>query len=126
MIWYVAVGSALGGVARYLVGIGLQRLSGGTFPFGTLAVNVVGSLLIGFVLQLALEGVGPTPATRTFLVVGVLGGFTTFSAFSWETVALLETEGWGRAGVYVAASLVLSVAAVAIGIGLARWMTLRQ
>lgn len=125
MIWYVAVGSALGGVLRYLVGLWLERPGPTDWPLGTLAVNAVGSLLIGFVLQLALEGQGPSPAVRTFLVVGLCGGFTTFSAFSWETMALLERAGFGRAGGYVAMSLALSLAAVWAGIGLARAVALR-
>ena len=122
MIWHVALGSALGGVGRYLVGRWLERVGPAAWPAGTLAVNVAGSLLIGFILQLALDGHGPTPAMRTFLVVGLCGGFTTFSAFSWETIALLERGGWLRAGGYVAASVGLSLLAVVVGMGLARMM----
>jgi CrcB protein len=115
MIWYVAAGSALGGVLRFLMVPWAQRFFAPGFPGGTLAVNVAGSLLIGLVLRLATEpGVIP-PETRVFLTVGVCGGFTTFSAFSAENMELMQSGQWGRAMIYISASLILCVAAAALG-----------
>lgn len=115
MIWYVAAGSALGGVLRFLLVPWAQRYFAAGFPGGTLAVNVAGSLLIGLILRLATEpGVIP-PETRVFLTVGVCGGFTTFSAFSAESLELLQTGQWGRALIYIAASILLSIGAAALG-----------
>ena len=107
-IW-VAAGGALGAVARY-VAVGLF-----SFPLGTLTVNVLGSFLIGVAFVLLPKG-GWSP----FLITGVLGGFTTFSAFSLDTLKLIETGKLGPAFGYIAASVILSLAAAAIGVFLAR------
>ena len=107
-VW-VALGGALGAVARYGADAWITRLAGAGFPWGTLAINVIGSAAIGVWFAL-------TPPTRAmtaahlFVVVGVLGGFTTFSAFSMQTVALAQAGEWGRAVAYVAGSVVLCVA----------------
>jgi fluoride exporter len=119
LVWYVAVGSALGGVARFLLGTLIQRASG-TFPSGTLVVNVAGSLLLGFLLRYALGSVAVSPETRAFLTTGFCGGFTTFSTFSYETIALLEEGQHQRAAVYIALSVVLSLAACLAGVIIAR------
>ena len=112
----VAVGGALGAVARYGVGIGAARWLGLGFPWGTLAVNVVG----GFAMGWLAARVGPEQeALRLALGVGVLGGFTTFSAFSLETVRLMEHQP-GLAALYAAASVVLSVGACWLGLYLGR------
>jgi CrcB protein len=111
MIWYVAAGSALGGVLRFLMGPWIQRWATIGFPFGTLTVNILGSLAIGTVLRLAsIEGV-VSAETRVFLTVGLLGGFTTFSAFSAETMGLMQSGQWTRAGTYIVASIVLCLLA---------------
>lgn len=115
----VALGSALGGVARYLLGLLLQRPGLG-FPVGTLVVNVLGCFAIGVILRLGLAPDAMTPTTRAFLTAGVCGGFTTFSTFSVETLALFETGAYGRGIAYVMASVVLSVSAAALGYGLGR------
>lgn len=120
MLWYIALGSALGGVSRYLVGGLVQRAAGAGFPLGTLAVNVSGSFLLGLFLRYALDTPTLTPELRAFLTIGFCGGYTTFSTFSYETVALLEDGQWSRAGAYVAASLVLSVGATLLGLLAAR------
>ena len=120
MLWYIALGSALGGVGRYLIGGLVQRGVGAGFPLGTLAVNVTGSFLLGLFLRYALDTPTLTPELRAFLTIGFCGGYTTFSTFSYETVALLEDGQWGRAGAYVAASLVLSVGATLLGFLAAR------
>ncbi len=112
----VAVGGALGAVARYGVGVGAARWLGLAFPWGTLAVNVLG----GFAMGWLAARVGPEQeALRLALGVGVLGGFTTFSAFSLETVRLMEHQP-GLAALYAAASVVLSVGACWIGLTLGR------
>lgn len=112
----VAVGGALGAVARYGVGVGAARWLGLAFPWGTLAVNVLG----GFAMGWLAARVGPEQeALRLALGVGVLGGFTTFSAFSLETVKLMEHQP-GLAALYVAASVVLSVGACWLGLYLGR------
>ena len=114
MIWYVAAGSALGGVLRFVMVPWAQRFFATGFPGGTLTVNILGSLVIGLVLRLAgHEAI--TPETRVFLTVGVCGGFTTFSAFSAESMELMQSGQWGRAAVYILASIALCLIATFAG-----------
>lgn len=120
MLWYIAVGSALGGMSRYLLGGLVQRAVAGTFPFGTLLVNVTGSFLLGAILRYGVDTPTLTPELRAFLTVGFCGGYTTFSTFSYEAVALLEDGEWSRASLYVALSLVLSLIATLLGFMAAR------
>lgn len=122
MLWYIALGSALGGVSRYLLGGLVQRMLDTTFPAGTLVVNVTGSFLLGAFLRFAVETPALTPELRALLTIGFCGGYTTFSTFSYETVALLEDGEWGRAGWYVALSLGLSLGATLLGFAAARGM----
>lgn len=118
-IWIaVAAGGALGSVARYGVGQ-LARAFAPAWPWGTLAVNLVGSFAIGFLF--AWFAARPVPdALRLGLITGVLGGFTTFSAFSIESLELLRASGAGAALLYVGATLVLGLAACALGLWAAR------
>jgi CrcB protein len=120
MLWYIALGSAIGGVSRYLFGGAIQRLAGGTFPLGTLVVNVTGSFLLGAFLRYAIDTPGLTPELRALLTVGFCGGYTTFSSFSYETVGLMQGGQWTRAAGYVALSVVLSLAATFFGLVAAR------
>ena len=120
MLLYVALGSAIGGVSRYLLGGLVQRMLDTTFPAGTLLVNVTGSFLLGAIIRYALETPSLTPEVRAFLTIGFCGGYTTFSTFSYETMALLEDGEWARAGVYITASVILSLIATFIGFALAR------
>jgi len=120
MFWYVVVGSAAGGGARFLVGSFIQARTGGTFPFGTLLVNVAGSFLVGLFLRYSMESVAISADVRGLLTAGFCGGFTTFSTFSWETLRLVEDGNYARATAYVLASVGLSLAAAFAGIGLAR------
>ena len=120
MLWYIAVGSAIGGASRYLVGGLVQRLTGGTFPTGTLLINISGSFLLGAILRYGVDTPTLTPELRALLTVGFCGGYTTFSTFSYETVALLEDGEWSRAGVYVALSVGLSLLATFLGFVAAR------
>ena len=108
----VFLGGGLGAVLRWLVGRWSLAWFGAGFPVGTLAVNVAGSFAIGLAIA-ALDGIGLT--ARLFFVTGLLGGFTTFSAFSIDALTLWQRGQPGAAALYVAASLLLSLAAVAAG-----------
>jgi CrcB protein len=88
-ILYVALGGAVGAAARYLAGLWIAARLGASFPWGTFFVNVTGSFLIGIVLVLVEAGTLPAEA-RLFLAVGILGGYTTFSSFSYETLQLVN------------------------------------
>jgi fluoride exporter len=120
MLWYIAAGSALGGVSRYLLGGMVQRILDTTFPAGTLAVNLTGSFLLGLFLRYALDTPTLTPEVRAFLTIGFCGGYTTFSTFSYETVAMLEDGEWARAGLYAALSVLLALGATILGFLVAR------
>jgi CrcB protein len=118
----VALGGAIGASLRYLWGVCLFRLTGGPieFPVAILSANVLGSFLMGvFVVMAAHRGL---THLSPFVMTGLLGGFTTFSAFSLETVTLMERGALGQAGLYVALSVVLSVAGLMLGLWLARVM----
>ena len=105
----VAAGGALGAVARYGMAGLVQRLTGGAFPWGTLAVNVMGAFLMGIIVE-GTARVWTVPADlRLFLTTGTLGGFTTFSAFSLETALMIEKGDWLPAIAYIAASVALTV-----------------
>lgn len=120
MIWYVALGSAVGGVARYLLGGWIQQRAGTAFPIQTLLINVTGSFLLGFLQRYALDSAVISPEVRTMLTIGFCGGYTTFSTFSFETVRMLEDGDWKRAALYMSLSVILSVGAVVLGISAAR------
>jgi len=117
----IALGSALGGVGRYWVSGFVAARVGETFPWGTLVVNVVGSALIGGLAAFGDSArMGLPPEARLFLMVGVLGGFTTFSSFSLQTLRLLQDGDWARAGGNVLLSVAVCLVAVAVGYRLAR------
>ena len=115
----VALGGAIGAALRFLTGVGMLRLTGPQdFPLAILSVNVIGSFLMGlFVVFAAHKGL---THLSPFVMTGVLGGFTTFSAFSLETVTLMERGQLGAAGLYVGLSVVLSVGGLMLGLWLAR------
>jgi CrcB protein len=110
----IALGGALGAVSRYLVGGWVQTMAGGGFPWGTFTVNVLGSLVLGF-LMIWLSHTLASAELRHFLVMGLLGSFTTFSTFSLETVEMLREGLWVRAGIYSFGSVTLGVLAVLAG-----------
>ena len=111
MIWlYIAMGGAAGAVARHGLTAWVHEQAGFHVPWGTFLVNMIGSALIGGALQY-LEAVAATPETRGLVTVGLLGAFTTFSTFSYETVVLLEEGAVGRAAAYALGSLLLGVLA---------------
>lgn len=117
LVW-VCCGGALGSAARYLTGVWAARALGPTFPYGTLAVNLLGSFVISIVLKLALTG-GVSPSVRLFLATGVLGGFTTYSSFNYETLRLVEEGSFGLAAANVVATVVGCLLAGGLGLLLA-------
>lgn len=115
----VAIGAAVGGVARYLIGGWLASLLGANFPWGTVFVNVTGSFVIGVVLVLVQGGALPAGA-RPFVAVGILGGYTTFSTYSYETLKLITDGNYGVAVINVFVQLVLGLIGVYLGVVLGR------
>jgi CrcB protein len=118
LLLLIALGGALGSVARYLVDGWVQIRAGATFPWGTLVINVTGSLLLAFLVRW-LEGVAAPPEWRGFLALGFCGAYTTFSTFGFEAVGLLQGGQWLRAGAYIAGSVLLSLLGVFGGFRLA-------
>lgn len=114
LLIYIAVGGALGAVARYGLGGLVYGWAGAGFPWGTLAVNVVGSFALGLTLPF-LEAVLVPPEIRAFVAIGFLGAFTTFSTFSYETVAMIQDGEWSRAALYALASVLLSLGGTFLG-----------
>ena len=110
----VFFGAGIGGVARYLLAGWMQAGAGPAFPWGTLAINVTGSLILAVVYSM-LDGSAGTAEWRLFLGVGICGGYTTFSTFSWETVRLMQDGDWTGASAYVIASVIGSLAATILG-----------
>jgi CrcB protein len=119
-ILLVAIGGAAGSVARHLVGVASLRLFGPAFPFGTLIVNLVGAFVMGVFVELLARRFGASTDLRLLIATGVLGGFTTFSSFALDTAVLWERGDTLSSFVYVATTLVLGLAALFLGLGLAR------
>ncbi|MFN8653536.1 MAG: fluoride efflux transporter CrcB [Gemmatimonadales bacterium] len=115
ILLYIALGSAAGGVLRYLIGSTIQRSTGGTFPLGTLLINITGSFLLGFLYRYAPSGSEMSAEVRAMLTVGLCGGYTTFSSFSYESVRLIEDGQAGKALLYVGLSVLLCLAATFVG-----------
>jgi fluoride exporter len=116
----VAVGGAIGSLLRYYVGLGSVRLMGPGFPWGTLTVNVVGCFIIGVFAEMIARRFNASVELRLLLITGFLGGFTTFSAFSLDAISLFERGEIFAGGIYIAASVGLSMLAVMAGLGLMR------
>lgn len=117
----VAAGGAIGAVLRYLVGASLAARLGPDFPWGTFFVNVTGSFLIGVVLVL-VEGGALTPGARLFLAVGILGGYTTFSTYSYETLQLVTNGEELKTFIYIFGQVFASFLGVYLGVVLGRSM----
>jgi fluoride exporter len=122
MYLWVALGGALGSVARYWMGVRITVLAGLAFPWATILINILGSLAIGFLVTLTgPEGRVPAPlGIRAFLLIGICGGFTTFSAFSLQTLDLARSGRLLLAGANIVLSVVLCLVAVAFGHWLAK------
>lgn len=116
----VAAGGALGSVGRYLVGIFAIRLWGPNFPWGTFVVNIVGSLLIGLLVEAVARALNQSAEMRIFIVTGFLGGFTTFSSFSLDAMNLIERGDVVPAILYIVASVGIALVAVFAGLSIGR------
>ena len=121
-LFLICLGGALGTGARYLIALGTPRLLGTSFPYGTLIVNVVGSFLLGVIMQLGLTTNVMSPTMRLVLTTGVMGGFTTYSTFNYETLEYLREGSLALAGLNVAATLLLCLLAGTLGLALGRWL----
>ena len=121
LLFWAMIGGALGSGARHAINVGFGRWLGGGFPWWTLFVNVVGCFLMGVAVEtlVRLQGSGEL---RTFIATGVLGGFTTFSAYSLDFATLLGQHNVAAAGVYLIGSVLLSITAFYAGLWLTRWL----
>ena len=123
MILFITIGGIVGTLARYFVQGWLHaRPAVGAFPIGTLAINISGSLIIGFVMRLATGSTLISPETRGALTIGFCGAFTTMSTFSYETIVLLTDGEYLRAGMYAGGTVIGCLLATVLGIGLASRM----
>ena len=118
------LGGALGSGLRYLTNLACATWLGSGFPWATFIVNILGSFLMGAVVASLAPHFGGSPAVRTFLATGILGGFTTFSAFSLDAVELFERQRFTEFAFYVAGSVLLSMLALLVGVGSVR-LTIR-
>jgi len=116
----VATGGAIGASLRHLVNMAAMRAFGTAFPWGTLGINIVGCLAMGLFVGILARGTDASNGLRLFVATGILGGFTTFSAFSLDFAVLWERGASGAALAYAIASLILTIAAVFAGLALAR------
>jgi fluoride exporter len=117
---WVALGGAIGSVARYGMNVWSGRLLGSEFPWHTFIVNVLGCFAMGALVELMALKLNVSNETRAFLTTGILGGFTTFSAFSLDFAVLVERKSYGAAAAYGAGSVALSLIAVFAGLSLVR------
>ena len=122
LLGYIAIGAALGGVARFLLAGFIQQRAGPSFPSGTLVVNLSGAFLLGILVKIALQSASITPEMRAFLTTGFCGGYTTFSTFSYETTVLLEDGQYASATTYVLLSVVGALGATMLGFAAASWL----
>lgn len=120
MFLYAALGGAIGAAARYGVNVTTPKLVGHGFPWSTMIVNITGSFIMGLLISVMALAWSTSQEMRVFLTTGILGGFTTFSAFSLDFVTLYERKDYGLAFGYAGGSVVLSLLAVFAGLYLAR------
>lgn len=121
LLW-VCLGGAIGTGARYLIAVWAPRALGTSFPYGTLIVNALGSFLLGAIMHVGLTTTLISPTLRLVLATGVMGGFTTYSTFNYETMQYLREGAFLLAGWNVAATLLLCLLAGALGLASARWL----
>lgn len=119
-ILLIAIGAALGANLRYELSVWVAQRWGVTFPYGTLLINVLGSFGIGLFLALTVTRLPALAAWRPLIVTGLLGGFTTFSTFSYETYELIVAGSWLAAALNLLLSVILGLVAVVLGVALAR------
>ncbi len=119
-ILLIALGGAIGATGRHLVGVATLRAFGPGFPWGTLTVNILGSFLMGVLIEILALKFNASNELRLFLATGILGGFTTFSAFSLDMALMIERKQMLVAGAYAGVSVGLSVAALFAGLAVAR------
>lgn len=117
----VFLGAGIGGMARHAVNTAAARILGYGFPWGTLTVNILGSIIMGLLTEFFVVRTGLPQEVRLFMTTGLLGGFTTFSTFSLDTVTLWERGQWGLATGYVMTSLVVSAVGLFLGLSLIRF-----
>jgi CrcB protein len=120
MILLVAAGGAVGSVARYLMASSIQSATGWQFPLGTVLVNIFGCFLMGILYVLLVARPGPRDELRVLLMVGVIGGFTTFSSFSLETITMAMNGDYGGAAINVVVSVAACLLGTTLGVALAR------
>jgi len=118
---WVCLGSAVGGGARYLVSGWVVKALGSAFPYGTLAVNFLGSFLLAALMYAGLEAAAMPPALRLALTTGMMGGFTTYSTFSYETMRYVHDGAWGLASANVLITVVTCLGACLLGWAGAKW-----
>lgn len=121
LIW-IAMGGALGAVSRYLVGLAVMQWMAKPFPYGTLSVNLIGSLAIGIAYVLLVQNQWGSGHYKALAMVGFLGAFTTFSTFSLDSIGLIQQERWLAFLSYVGVSLLGCLSATAVGIWLGQWI----
>jgi CrcB protein len=120
LMLYVGLGGAVGSMSRYALTYMIQSRSLSPFPMATLLINVMGSLLLGFIMRYATDSASLSAEVRLLLTTGFCGGFTTFSTFSYETARLYEDGDYRRAALYAALSVALSLTGMFAGFSLAR------
>ena len=120
LFWAIAIGAAAGGVSRFYLAAAIQQRLGASFPWGTLAINITGSLLLGFLIRYAMATPAISLEIRAMLTVGFCGGYTTFSSYAFETMSYFEQGQWTLLGANILGNNLLSLAAVLGGIALAR------
>jgi CrcB protein len=118
---FVGLGGALGAISRYLVVGFTTRIFGDSLPYGTLIVNSIGSFSLVFLLTLILHKLDPSSAIKLFVVVGFMGSFTTFSSFSFETIALFQDSLYIKAGMNILLNNILSIGFGVLGLYTARY-----
>ena len=121
LLW-IALGGAVGTAARYLLSGWIARSAGPGFPWGTFAVNTIGSFLLGLLMRTTLGSPSFSPTLRLALSVGVLGGFTTYSTFNYETLRSIEEGAWGIAFANLGATLLGCLLAGWLGLAVGRWL----
>ncbi len=120
LVFSIALGGAIGVVARHYLSHRIALMMSSSFPFGTISVNILGSFIMGLLVMLFANKLALSQEMRAFLTVGLLGGFTTFSAFSLEAVLLMERGAMGQAALYIGGSVMFAIAGLFAGIALGK------